>query len=66
MSAELQTYLIDLNKLSTDVYNRLGPSGSAYMSNNDDVAHFSEVGAEIIARRVVDAFPSILRSQVSE
>lgn len=62
---EFQTYLIDLNELSKNLYNELGESKSAYISWSDaDRAHFSLKGAEVIAGLVVDAFPSILRPQV--
>ncbi|MEO8429200.1 MAG: GDSL-type esterase/lipase family protein, partial [Verrucomicrobiota bacterium] len=66
VAAEMQTYLIDLDQLLTNLYNELGPSESIaeIASNPDDGAHFSPQGADIIARLVVDAFPGILRSQV--
>lgn len=65
LSAELQTYLIDLNQLSKNLFDELGPVASAYITWNDaDPAHFTEAGAGVIAGLVAKAFPSILRSQV--
>jgi lysophospholipase L1-like esterase len=68
LSAELQTYLIDLNQLSRDLYNQLGPTDSTYITSNEggDIAHFSEAGSKVIARLIVDAFPSVLHSQAVE
>jgi lysophospholipase L1-like esterase len=65
LAAEFQTYLIDLNQLSKNLYNELGDSKSAYISWNEfDRAHFSLKGAEVIAGLAVNAFPDILSSQV--
>jgi lysophospholipase L1-like esterase len=67
VAAESQTYLVDLNQLSRDLYNALGQtkSDSTYISSGpEDQTHFSLNGAKVIAGLVVDAFPGILRSQV--
>lgn len=67
VSSELQTYLIDLNQLSIDLYNELGPAASDYITWNGpqvDRTHFSLLGAEVIAGLVADALPEILKSQV--
>jgi lysophospholipase L1-like esterase len=65
LSSELQTYLVDLNTLISDVYNELGPTNSAYISWPGDATHFSLAGAEVISDVFVDALPPILASQVS-
>ena len=66
LADELQTYLIDLNRLTRDLFNELGPTESVYITWPDDPAHFSLAGAGVIAGLVVNAFPTILRSQVTE
>ena len=58
---ELQTDLVDLNQLSTDLFNQLGESGSAYISMGSDLDHFSIEGAEVIAGLVVGALPNSLQ-----
>jgi lysophospholipase L1-like esterase len=66
VAVEFQTYLIDLNRLAQNLYNQLGETNSAYITWNDqDRAHFSLKGADVIAGLVVDAFPNILRPQVT-
>jgi lysophospholipase L1-like esterase len=65
VAGETQTYLIDLNQLSKNLYNELGENKSAYISwSEGDRAHFSLEGAEVIAGLVAGAFPGILHSQV--
>ncbi len=65
LATESQAYLIDLNQLSRNLFAELGESRSAYISwSEEDRVHFSLKGAEVIAGLVVNAFPSILRSQV--
>jgi hypothetical protein len=63
VAAELQTYLVDLNHLTTDLYNSLGPAKSAYIVWPGDPGHFSQVGSEVISELVVEALPTIVRSQ---
>ena len=61
VAAELQTPLIDLNKLSIDLLNRLGKSGSEYIWwSGPDYLHFSEKGAQVIAGLAVNALPDSL------
>jgi lysophospholipase L1-like esterase len=61
VAAELQTPLIDLNKLSIDMFNKLGKSGSEYIWwAGYDYLHFSQKGAEVIAGLVVNALPDSL------
>ena len=61
VAAELQTPLIDLNKLSIDMFNKLGKSGSEYIWwAGYDYLHFSEKGADVIAGLVVNALPANL------
>lgn len=65
LSAELQTYLIDLNQSSTDFFNELGPTESVYITwSEEDWAHFTLAGSEVVAKLVVDDLPGILRAQV--
>lgn len=47
--------------LSTDLFNQLGESESAYISMGTDLDHFSPEGAEVIAGLVVKALPNSLR-----
>ena len=63
LAAELQTYFVDLNQSTKNLFNELGPAESAYISLRDG-AHFSLVGSEVIAGLVVKEFPGILQSQV--
>lgn len=67
LAAEFQTYLIDLNQSSKDLFNELGPTESAYISwngNEGDGAHYSLAGSAVIAGLVVKDLPAILQSQV--
>jgi len=65
LSAELQTWLIDLNQSSTDFFNELGPTESAYITwSEEDWAHFTLAGSEKIAKLVIEHLPGILRAQV--
>ena len=65
VSVELQTYLIDLNQLTEDFFNKLGPKQGALMTwSNTDRTHYSQAGSEAVAGLVVNAFPAILSSQV--
>ena len=58
VAAELNTPLIDLNQLSMDLLNELGPSGSTFMNlYPDDLMHLSPLGAQYHARLVVNALP---------
>ena len=67
VAAEKQTHLIDLNQLSTDLYNELGESGSAYIAwNNIDWYHFSDLGAQVMAGLVVNALPARLGPYLEE
>lgn len=61
VAAELQTDLTDLNRLSMDLFNQLGDSGSAYITRPEDPYHFSPEGWEVIAGLVVKALPNSLR-----
>jgi lysophospholipase L1-like esterase len=61
VAAELNTPLIDLNQLSRDLLNELGPSGSTFMNLfPDDLMHLSPLGAQYYARLVVNALPDSL------
>jgi len=64
VAAELKTPLIDLNKLTTALFNELGPSGTTFMhwegGEADDVMHLSQLGAQYVARLVVNALPDSL------
>jgi lysophospholipase L1-like esterase len=58
VAAKFQIPLIDLNQLTTDLFNKLGQSGSAYISMYpSDYAHYSQAGAQVIAGLVVNALP---------
>lgn len=62
VAAELKTHLIDLNQLTTDLYNELGESGCQFMTNQwlPDNFHFSPEGAQVISGVVVKALPDSL------
>jgi lysophospholipase L1-like esterase len=64
VSDELHTQMIDLNKLTTDVWNELGPGILDIMHMPsfppNDVMHVSVLGATVIARVVVNALPDNL------
>jgi lysophospholipase L1-like esterase len=65
LSAELNVYLIDLKRLSEDLYNQLGPTQSAYITASEaDRLHFTEAGTRVIGELVANAFPTILQSHV--
>ena len=56
----MQTHLIDLCQLSTDLFNELGPSGSDYIYWYTEIQHYSDQGAQVIAGLVVNALPDSL------
>ena len=62
VAAQTQTYLIDLNQMSIDLFNALGDNGSAYLGSGwpGDVNHYSDKGAQVIAQLVVNALPDNL------
>ncbi len=61
VAAELQTPLIDLNRLSMDLANGLGERGSAFIgSTPGDWIHYSLEGAQVISGLVVNALPDSL------
>ena len=60
VAAEMNAPLIDLQKITGDLYNELGQSGSEFMKFETfpgDVIHFSPLGAVYVARLVAKAFP---------
>lgn len=57
VATELETHLVDLNQLTSDLFNRLGRQASAYISCDRDEVHYSLEGAEVIAGLVVKALP---------
>ena len=60
VATETQTHLIDLNQMSIELFNRLGDSGSAYITPPGNPAHFSVPGSHVFAQMVVNAFPDCL------
>jgi lysophospholipase L1-like esterase len=60
VAAELQTPLIDLNRLTTDLYNQLGKTGCADLQWGDDYLHFTDKGSLLVAGLVVNAVPDSL------
>jgi len=66
VSEELQTYLIDLNQLSEDYFNKLGPTASAPLTWSEiNRTHYTLAGAKVIAGIVVKALPAVLSAQVA-
>jgi lysophospholipase L1-like esterase len=59
VAAELQTDLIDLNKLSRDLVSELGESGSVDLFWPDNT-HFTDKGAQLFSGLVVNALPDYL------
>jgi hypothetical protein len=61
VAAEFHTPLLDFYQLTLDLFNQLGPSGTAFMhwapGTPDDPMHFSPAGAVVISRLVVNALP---------
>jgi lysophospholipase L1-like esterase len=61
VAGELNTPLIDLNQLSMDLLNELGPSGSMFMNlYPQDNMHLSALGAQYHARLICNALPDAL------
>jgi lysophospholipase L1-like esterase len=61
VSAEENTPLVDLYQLTTDLFNKLGPDGSAFMEYEPgDVMHFSHLGGIYVSQLVVNAAPDAL------
>ncbi len=64
VATELKTSMVDLNQLSMDLLNQLGPTGSAFMhwegGEADDIMHVSQLGGQYLARLVVNALPDSL------
>ena len=67
VSEELQTYLIDLNQLSEDYFNKIGPAEGARLTwSATNKTHFSLAGAQVIAGIVLNALPSVLSAQIAK
>jgi lysophospholipase L1-like esterase len=67
VAQELQTYLIDLNQLSEDYFNKVGPVEGARLTwSATDRTHFNLAGAEAIAGIVIKALPAVLSAQVTK
>jgi lysophospholipase L1-like esterase len=61
VAAEMGAPLIDFYQLTLDLFNQLGPSGTAYMQwHPGDIIHFSYAGAVDVARLIVNALPDNL------
>jgi lysophospholipase L1-like esterase len=61
VAAALQTPLIDLNPLTMDLLNQLGPAGSQFMELwAGDNMHLSPAGGWVVAQLVVNALPDSL------
>jgi lysophospholipase L1-like esterase len=64
VATELDTPLIDLHQLTIDLLNELGPTGAAFMQSPafgpTDLMHLSPLGAQYVARLVVNALPGPL------
>lgn len=60
VAAQLQVHVVDLNQMSMDLFNRLGPEGSAFIPITPGDPHYTIKGAGVIAGLVVDALPASL------
>jgi lysophospholipase L1-like esterase len=69
LAAELKTPLIDLYEVTEDLFNDLGPTGTAFMHFDplgpEDFMHFSTLGAKWIARIVANDLPPELGPYLS-
>jgi lysophospholipase L1-like esterase len=61
VAADLKTPLIDLNQLTMDLFQKLGPSCNSFFhwpgGEPPDVMHLSAAGAVVVAQLVVNALP---------
>jgi lysophospholipase L1-like esterase len=61
VAAEVQTPLIDLNQLTTDLLKQLGSIGSQFMQLwPNDIMHLSPLGGQVVAQLLVNALPDNL------
>jgi lysophospholipase L1-like esterase len=62
IAVELETPVIDLYQLTFDLFNELGPSGTAFMQweGGTDFMHFSQLGGEYISRLIANKLPDAL------
>ena len=64
VAAEFKAHFINLNQMSINLYNELGESGSAFMKSDvaNDIYHYSQKGALMIAGLVVNSLPNSLET----
>ena len=55
------SYLVDMNAVSIDVFNKLGAEGVAFSVPKGDTSHYTKEGAEFMARLIALELPEILR-----
>ena len=66
VSNELSVHFINLNKLTGELYQRLGPNGVSDIIAEGDKVHYSPEGAEIISKLIVNRLPNYLRYFLEE
>ena len=66
VSNELNVHFINLNKLTAELYQKLGPDGVSDIIAEGDEVHYSPEGAEIISKLIVNRLPNYLRYFLEE
>ena len=66
VSNELDVHFINLNKLTAELYQKLGPGGVSDIIAEGDEVHYSPEGAEIISKLIVNRLPNYLRYFLEE
>jgi lysophospholipase L1-like esterase len=69
VAAEMKTPLIDLHQITTDLYKKLGPTGSEFMiwtGIPNDIIHFSPVGAVWVSQLIAKTLPDSFGPYLSE
>ncbi len=66
VSNELNVHFINLNKLTAELYQKLGPDGVSDIIAEGDEVHYSPEGAEIISKLIINRLPNYLRYFLEE
>ena len=66
LALEKNVFFVDLNRSSSDVYARMGPVSSAFITvcgnDCDDISHFSRTGSHLVAALLTAGLPNLLKS----
>ncbi|HJO10063.1 MAG TPA: hypothetical protein QGH16_09430, partial [Verrucomicrobiota bacterium] len=66
VSNELSVHFINLNKVTGELYQKLGPNGVSDIIAEGDKVHYSPEGAEIISKLIIDRLPNYLKYFLEE